>query len=84
MSVNKFVGGEHKHFYNQTPLDIEKRSEIVTVRLKPSEKASLEAAAEGLPISKFCQNIIASHIENDPLLISVYRALDKYFNLKNF
>jgi hypothetical protein len=84
MLNQNITGGTHKHYYNltQQELDLQTKSEMVSVRFYPKEIEILKKHAEKHGTSKLSnhiRNLVIRYLKTEPGILKLHRTLDDMF-----
>lgn len=82
--INQINGGTHNHYYNltQKELDLQTKSEMVSVRFYPKEIEILKkhAGQNGqAKLSNHIRKIVIRYLRAEPGMASLYKTLDEMF-----
>ena len=84
MLNQNFSGGTHNHHYNltQQELDLQTKSEMVSVRFYPKEIEILKKHAEKhgrTKLSNHIRNLVIRYLKAEPGILNLHRTLDDMF-----
>jgi hypothetical protein len=84
MPINQISGGTHNHYYNltQAELDLQTKSEMVSVRFYPKEieilKKHAQVNGQG-KLSNHIRKIVIRYLKTEPGIKTLQKTLDDIF-----